>query len=122
MSEPITISTQGVFITDPGTQELHVAPGFGITAGGNAYYSPGGAAAGDAAWMKFTPAGIVKLEQPKSGMTFSLTPARIAHLAKQARRQRLAPTPKAMVGDPREKHLAAQARRARNAERMAATR
>lgn len=57
----ITLSTLGSFMPEPGTNELPAAPGFGIRTDGTCYLNPDGAAGGEAAWVRLTATGKVKL-------------------------------------------------------------
>jgi hypothetical protein len=71
----ITISVPvGTLSGDPQRGgEVAAAPGFGINTSGKAYFSPSGATAGQAAWLRMSPEGHLKLVQSTTtSMDYSL--------------------------------------------------
>ena len=57
----VSLSTIGQFVTDAGSDRLRTAPGFGIRPDGSAYFDPDGALAGQAAYLRLSPAGRLTL-------------------------------------------------------------
>lgn len=74
MANPtLKLSVNSTFQSDPARgHELSVAPGFGIRSDGSAYYQPGGAVAGEAAWVRLDSSGLFKLEQDAPALLFGL--------------------------------------------------
>lgn len=72
MPAPLVLSTSNLFFTDPGTQELHAAEGFGITNSGTAYFCPDGATPGEAAWVRLRNSGTVVLMRGEPSLMFGL--------------------------------------------------